>query len=111
MPEYLYRCSKCGIEREVMHSMGEIDKPSEAIQLETSCNPITCPDVSNSDLGLKFDRIPQSCNFGKFNLLSTADKTKMLKKRSHDHYEKEVKEVKHQMDKDIVKQVQKMSGK
>jgi hypothetical protein len=110
MPEYIYRCPKCGVEREVMHSMSEIDKPSEETQLETSCNPITCQDFNNSDLGLKFERIPQSCNFGKFNLLSQADKATMLKKRSHDHYEKEVKEVKHQMDKDIVNQVKKMAG-
>jgi len=40
-------------------------------------------------------------HIGKFNTLSDAEKRKVLKKRSHDHFEKHIKERKDYMDKNF----------
>lgn len=49
MPIYLYECPNCGKQEDVLHSMAEIDNPSEEIQQQTSCCEHTCPFVTEGN--------------------------------------------------------------
>lgn len=50
----------------------------------------------------------EATKFLKFSSMSAEDKKKMLTKRSHDHFEREIKERKHEMQRDMLRA---MTGK
>jgi tRNA A37 threonylcarbamoyladenosine modification protein TsaB len=72
MPVYVYRCSKCKKEKEVVHSIKEIDEPTEEL-----INGITCH-------GRQMIRVPQLTNLqsGKPDRELLADKQKEEKRKA-----------------------------
>jgi predicted nucleic acid-binding Zn ribbon protein len=84
MPFYTYRC-KCGKEKEVMHSMSEVDNPSKKTLKEITCHKTVMSRVP---------QIPQlmGASGGTFKkegeLLK--DKQKQRQKRSSLHFKNEI---------------------
>lgn len=86
MPTYLYEDEKTGFQKDVFHSIAEIDNPSEETIKETTYK------------GRRMKKMPTAPNFLKFDNLPNHEKTKILKKRSHNHYKKEIHERKMNID-------------
>ena len=73
MPIYVYRDDETGFEKDVHHSMAEIDEPSEE----------TLKEITHE--GRLMHRVPCVSNFSVFGSMSLADKKVMLRKRASDH--------------------------
>jgi len=104
MPRYLYRCTSCQIEKEMIHSMSECDNPTPKTIQDTSCNHNTCPNMilPEGQEDKRWETVPQGFSFGTFSSMNREDQGKALKKRSKEHFQKELKEKKHEMDKAIM---------
>jgi putative FmdB family regulatory protein len=88
MPTYDYKCKSCGNVKEIIHSMKECDK-KERNEFCEECNSEK-----------QFERTVvngQAPAIGLYSSASPEEKKKILKKRSHDHFEKEIKEKFHVM--------------
>lgn len=94
MPEYLYKCKKCDLAVEVWHSMKECDTPSEETKAQ-----ITCPSECVNKHSEVFERIPTSFSFGTFDSMTPVQRRDVLKTRSKEHFDKHIKERKHEMHK------------
>lgn len=107
MPIYKYKClvPNCKKKVEVMHSMDECKNPSADTQVETSCNEHTCPNATiltadsiiEPEYGKPFVREITAPHIGGMIGGSSvsesallAKKQKGLKKRSRDHFKREV---------------------
>jgi len=82
MPTYLYKHPDTGEVKEVIHKMSDIDTPSEE----------TLKEISTED-GRIMERVPAAPALMEFSMSSKEGKKKILKKRSSDHFKKEVREV------------------
>lgn len=106
MPNYIYKCKACGGEKEVFHSISEIDNPTEETLQETSCPfdrdcevswrdklGIELPDESD----LRLRRVPQAPQvMGMYNGSSLSGEEKKAhiqkerKSRSHQDFLKNI---------------------
>ena len=103
MPIYCYGCQKCDVEVEIIHSMKELETPSEEVLSQISCNEKTC--TENVCDGEKFKQIPQMFGHNRFNSLSPSEKKGIMKARSHAHYKKEIADRRHDFDQKIIKEI------
>lgn len=75
--------------------MSECDSPSDNLQIKTSCNDYTCPDINKGEFGIAWKRVP-SCNLMYFGtgtydnggLKTLEEKTKYKKQVSVNHSKK-----------------------
>ena len=85
MPIYHYVCEECDFDEEVLHSVKDLDK-KECLKGEY-----------NSDC--KMRRVPCVTNVSIFNSLTSQEKREVLKKRSKEHFKKNIEESFHQKNK------------
>jgi hypothetical protein len=106
MPVYIYKCKWCGGTKEVVHSITEIDNPSEETLEETTCPyDRECRTNIEQHLGmetptasdLKLVRVPQApqlMGFVNGSSLKGSERNEEIqkerKKRSTEHFKKEI---------------------
>jgi hypothetical protein len=101
MPTYDYKCGTCGAVKEVVHSMAEMSAPSQETQTETTC---FCRYRAATDWQCTAMHriISQAPALGTIAGMSPSQRREVLKKRSHEHFKKEIAPVKEQMNKDFI---------
>jgi len=98
MPTYLYVCEVCHLEEEILHSAKDCDNPLNIVNIRNKYCKLTeenkC-DVEQCTLRRK----PCLPAYNSFSSKTPAEKQKQLKERSHEHFEKHIKEKFHEMNK------------
>lgn len=94
-----FNCKKCKTEYEIL-SYSIILKNEIIKYVDSKTKTVFNCKKCKTELLKVEEKIEGFCtNFGKFNSSSIEDKKNILKKRSSDHFKKEIKEVKYNMDK------------
>lgn len=89
MPTYIYKCKECQNVQEEIHSYCLASNDENDYKNNLACN--NCKKV-----GTMFRRIAD-INFQASSIMTSEQKRSMLKKRSHDHFEKNIKEKFHEL--------------
>lgn len=90
MPIYVYECQNCGKCEDVLHSMAEIDNPSEDTQKQISCCEHTCPFITedNKEItpehGLPWKRLVTAANITNSSGGATVSNKTMLAKKQQE---------------------------
>ena len=87
MPFYDYQCKSCKTVQEEFHSMAECNEETE--------RSLICKNCSKKEM----KRLIVLTNVDTFSIMTDEERRKSLKKRSHDHFERELKDKFHQMNK------------
>lgn len=90
MPTYNYKCP-CGNIQEEIHSMKDVTNDDKDI-----LHNLVCKNCGQKGTMKRMISIP---NIGEYSSASVEGKKEMLKKRSKDHFKKEVQDKFHQMNK------------
>lgn len=92
-----FECNNCGYQFFISHFIISI-KNDIAIYKYKTGKPVSCPDCNS--LNIKTIEKPgnfETLQVGKYTMLSVDDRKKLLKKRSHEHFEKEIKHKQHEI--------------
>lgn len=122
MPEYHYVCEHCPVDIEIFHSAKDCDDPNYIKDVvrkqvctkwkkiyelcESEMDEVIFPlsehipkDLTKDiDENCKLRRVPCSTGLLVFNMMTPEQKKEAIRKRSHEHYEKEIKDRKKVMD-------------
>ncbi len=91
MPIYEYKCPFCDKVKDVLHTMAELDNPSNKTLEQITCNANTCEHESQAGVnGTLWQRQVTQVAMGKFAGMNNEQKKNFLKKRSSDHFKKEI---------------------
>lgn len=88
---YIYKCKECSGIQEEFHSSKLVTNDEKDFNVNLKCN-------SCNRIGVMF-RIIQATNFMTYDSSTPEQKREMLKKRSKEHFKKEIQDKFHQMNK------------
>lgn len=98
-------CENCKKEKDIPHYIIAI-RNGQPVYINKSNKREICCDECNQKLKPVIEEVDLTgVKFHRFSSMSVQEKQKLLKKRSHAHFEKEIKERKHEMGKETIKKL------
>ena len=88
MPRYSYKCPTCEEIREVFHLISEVNSPSEETVKQITCQ--------TDGVLMKQYFGDMSGGYKRMSGMEPEQRKEILKKRSHEHFEREIKERAHE---------------